>query len=691
MIITAVAAMALATVALGPSDSASAASNTISSSATLNGTSATQDKGTFNVMCDTCAPDSFFSCGSGCEMAFGFSVNPTDHVSWQAPIGIDTTYEQNDLRQGTTLNLTDVLSPSPGTIKIRYDVAYTAGLFGRNGDFPAGPDWHPSTATTSGSVGASASAPCTPPLAGAPDATCLVTTSIPVLDTGGVVAGFGLKLSLEITHTFTVSPAGITSDRVVVTSGGAVPPAGLTFSNPVPSVVADPFTVPCNAPTASVVGYNLTNLQYGPTVKVDGSIGIGVTVTTPLPLPDFPLGTIPLISGTVFDAATVPMTGAPEPNLNLGPVLVDNSAPVIDSVGGPYSGSEGSPIAFAATAHDNCGVTLRWDFSDGGVAFGANPLHTFVDNGTYSALLTATDPSGNTATQTLSISVANVNPTVSAGPDRQNDFGRTVAFHANGSDPGALDNASLLYSWDFLDTVDPLGAAGPDVSHVYSQPGVYNAKVTVTDKDGGSSFALVAVTVTKRDVAVSYSGDSAGRITDNVALRASVVDEYGSAVVGRSVGFYFDGGLVASALTDSFGIAQASWAVPLGTTVVGHTIQARFAGDGLYNSGQSASGPFTVSKENTVLTYTGVLKSKPSKPVVLTAKLTDDEGNPIAGKLVTFTLGSQGCSALTNASGIATCTIAKLTQKSGPYLLGTNFAGDGDFNAGSDVDTFTIG
>ena len=81
-----------------------------------------------------------------------------------------------------------------------------------------------------------------------------------------------------------------------------------------------------------------------------------------------------------------------------------------------------------------------------------------------------------------------------------------------------------------------------------------------------------------------------------------------------------------------------------------------------------------------------------SLAVVLTAKLTDDEGNAIGAKLITFTLGTQGCSATTNASGIATCTIVKLTQKHGPYPLTSVFNGAADvnYNSASDTDIFKI-
>jgi hypothetical protein len=46
---------------------------------------------------------------------------------------------------------------------------------------------------------------------------------------------------------------------------------------------------------------------------------------------------------------------------------------------------------------------------------------------------------------------------------------------------------------------------------------------------------------------------------------------------------------------------------------------------------------------------------------------------------VTFTLGAQSCSATTNAAGVASCAIAKLSEKPGNYTLETSFAGTADY------------
>src|SRR5262249_58707595 len=72
----------------------------------------------------------------------------------------------------------------------------------------------------------------------------------------------------------------------------------------------------------------------------------------------------------------------------------------------------------------------------------------------------------------------------------------------------------------------------------------------------------------------------------------------------------------------------------------------------------------------TTLTYTGDTTADFHDPANLSAVLkVTSSGAPIAGATVTFTLGTQGCSGTTNASGIVSCTIASLNQIPGPYTV----------------------
>src|SRR5262249_11889294 len=98
-----------------------------------------------------------------------------------------------------------------------------------------------------------------------------------------------------------------------------------------------------------------------------------------------------------------------------------------------------------------------------------------------------------------------------------------------------------------------------------------------------------------------------------------------------------------------------------------------------------------VTKRDTTLGYTGPTSSAPSKSVTLTADLVDEYGQAVAGKKVTFTLGSQTATGTTDAAGKASAVI-KLTQKPGSYPASASLApGAARSNDASDSDTFVIG
>jgi hypothetical protein len=105
----------------------------------------------------------------------------------------------------------------------------------------------------------------------------------------------------------------------------------------------------------------------------------------------------------------------------------------------------------------------------------------------------------------------------------------------------------------------------------------------------------------------------------------------------------------------------------------------------------SSTRAIHVTKRDTTLGYTGSLFSAPSKTVALTANIVDAYGQPVAGKKVTFVLGSQTATGTTDATGKATASI-KLTQKPGSYPLSATFAGgDAKYNGAADSGTFVIG
>jgi hypothetical protein len=164
---------------------------------------------------------------------------------------------------------------------------------------------------------------------------------------------------------------------------------------------------------------------------------------------------------------------------------------------------------------------------------------------------------------------------------------------------------------------------------------------------------------------LAYTGDTAGDYNDPATFSATLrrTDTAPPAPVpGETVTF----GLVdpahpgttlqsCSATTDASGSAHCS--VTLAVVPGAYEIDARFAGSGELLPG-SAATPFTVTREEAAVAYTGPALVAAGGTAALSARVTDPEdGLAAAGVGVTFSLGSSTCTATTGATGIASCTV----------------------------------
>ncbi len=195
-------------------------------------------------------------------------------------------------------------------------------------------------------------------------------------------------------------------------------------------------------------------------------------------------------------------------------VTISNVAPIADA-GSDATIDEGGSVSFSGSASDpGAGdvLTFAWDFGDGVRAAGATPTHTYVQDGRYTVVLTATDDSGAASNDQVIVTVRNVAPVVTPGGDVAGEEGATVALSSAASDVGVLD--VLTTTWDFGDGSTGAGAAP---QHAYAQDGVFTATVTVTDDAGASASADVTVTI--------------ANVAPDVPLPAEVVADVGTDIV----------------------------------------------------------------------------------------------------------------------------------------------------------------
>ena len=620
--------------ALGSVGSATAAAQTRTIPLAYQGETATTYSFDVSGVCDTCIPDAFGVILGAGSWAYGATATGSvSHVSWQATTSTDLGFDDISLRQGRTLGMSDVLTPDGGTIVATGKIVGSAGLLN---DPTGGTNFGQSGASDDIDKGATWTASCAMPLPGDSPRTCVSNTQDMELASqtvaGNLIGTLDIVLSIQIRLEFTLSSDGIVATRALTFTGGSGSlDRTLTFVGSSPSTLADPITLPCTQPVGSEIVYGLTAQPYPSTGSVAGRGTLhAAAVIVPIVGPDIPVvgANIRSITAAGHDLA-IGLTGNAG-SATLGTLAANNIPPTPDSGGGAgheYAGNQGSPITFDGSGSTSpCGFpTLRWDFSDGGVAFGKNPQHTFQGSGTYSGLLTATDVTGLSATQTFSVVVANLGPVTEAGPAITAAWGRPVAFNGSATDPGTDDQATLVYAWDFGDG-SPNATGGSSAIHAYSTPGIYYATFTAWDRHGSFSSDQRIVTIRARDVSLGSVGDTAATFDTAARLRASLVDEFGQAVNGRSV--TFDVATVAgssgSAVTNSSGLASTAWTPSIAAGTYG--ITASFAGDSLYTAGAGA-GNVAIARKATTTTYTGTLSGGANKTITMSATLVDATGS----------------------------------------------------------------
>ncbi|KUM85690.1 MULTISPECIES: PQQ-dependent sugar dehydrogenase [Streptomyces] len=119
----------------------------------------------------------------------------------------------------------------------------------------------------------------------------------------------------------------------------------------------------------------------------------------------------------------------------------DGHSPVAQAAADRTSGQAPLRVRFSSEGtsdQDGDALTYSWDFGDGGTSTAANPAHTYKKNGTYTATLTAKDPSGRTGSASVQIVVGNTAPKVTLELPQDGQlfsFGDAIPFKVRVSDP----------------------------------------------------------------------------------------------------------------------------------------------------------------------------------------------------------------------------------------------------------------
>jgi hypothetical protein len=620
-----------------------------------------------------------FSC---CDINIGDPIDYSGNIhgslsldmatALNAPTHNDLTYTDTNLRQGRTLDLKNTFNKDAGSMNVNYTLGVDLNVYGL--------DFNPTKS-------AGDTLPCGVPLLAdsCSHAADIPIASFTILDVG--VAYAEVNVDAQITTTAHISGDGVSTQRTMSSSG--VPllgPDTLTFTSS-PQAKDESTHLSCSVPAGEQVNYAMGDESSHVNGNVDEGVGIAVggDVKARDPFgPDFTLFSIGPFGFNLFTLPAITFNqinlGAPAQNVDLG-VLQKNNIP--PQISGPIISSgtmkEGDDTTFHVNATSPCGkdsLDYKWEFSNPNsiepmVAYGETAHIVFPDNGIYEGRVIVTDPTGLSTTKDLDpVTITNANPSVNTPSTAAAEWGDVIKYHADAVDRGSADQSSLSYSWSFGDGST---ARGQDVKHVFGAPGVYAGSVAANDKDGGAGTAAFATSIAKRATKLVYTGSTAALTNTSPTLSATLVDDHGQPVNGGSVSFSL-GAQSVGMLANSAGLV--SLAVPLNQIGdANYPLTAIYLGDSKY-LGSADGATFRINKRKTSTAYVGDLLGNPNKLVVLAAKVTDELGQPEVGAAVTFTVGSQTASAVTDSTGLASAPLT-LNQNPGTYVLNVTTAANG--------------
>lgn len=288
-------------------------------------------------------------------------------------------------------------------------------------------------------------------------------------------------------------------------------------------------------------------------------------------------------------------------------VTVNNVAPAATISGAPATSPEGTPITVSASATDvspqdaQSGFVFNWSVTKNGNPFatgtGVNFTFTPDDNGTFVISLTATDKDGGVSTAaTATVNATNVAPSNVAivftpASINEND---TVMLSGTFTDPGVLDNATVVISWGdgSMDTTVLIPAVPgrspatplviPATPHQYLQNNPNNAPftvtVSVTDKDGGQATPTPTAPLVVRNVAPTIT---------SLTVTPNPINENGTVTLNGT--FTDPGTLDLHQVVINWGDGTADTTLNLGANVL------TFSSPHQYLDNQPGNAPFTIT------------------------------------------------------------------------------------------------
>lgn len=190
-------------------------------------------------------------------------------------------------------------------------------------------------------------------------------------------------------------------------------------------------------------------------------------------------------TATLTTSATAKITAAVGALTGTSTVTV-NARSLTSFTANPSAASAGVPITFTVKPAAGANISdVRIDFGDGssanlGAIGGETTVpHIYNASGSYNAVVTARDTSGDSGTLSTSVLIGSLPVTLTA-PSTVT-VNTPVTFTVGGIGAAQIDH----YTWTFDDGTGPFTTTAPQLTHAFSSKGAKNVRVDVFGINGG--------------------------------------------------------------------------------------------------------------------------------------------------------------------------------------------------------------
>jgi len=222
---------------------------------------------------------------------------------------------------------------------------------------------------------------------------------------------------------------------------------------------------------------------------------------------------------------------------------------------------------FTATTSGGVGSsTCIWDFGDGASAGTCSAVHIYSTAGNFTAIVTATDTLGVSATSSTTVIVKPKLAVTATDSPKTTEVSKSATFNATTS----LGVGSRNCSWSFDDGSSGTGCL---TSHPYTTSGTFTATVTASDSLGITVSSAVSVTINPKLT-----------VTASVSL---------SPTVGTAVSF-------TTSITGGVSPVSCNWTLGDGSSVTGCLTSHTYATAGTFVATVTAADNLNVTSTDSV-------------------------------------------------------------------------------------------